>query len=92
MDTYFQEVVTLVIRLPFVPVGSFQFGADIRVIVYFTVEGNPETAVLIAHGLRCRVRQVYDGEAAVPESDPPVGIDPDAAPIGATMGHGITHS
>ncbi len=56
---------------------SFQRRAQFRVIVNFAVERQHIAAIGGVHRLMASGRQIDDRQAAVPETDPGVGIEPD---------------
>jgi hypothetical protein len=69
-----------------------QFGTNFGVIVNFTIEGEPQGPIRIAHGLCGGFRQIDDGQAPVPEPDFAILRDPGSATIGTPMDHGVSHS
>ena len=89
MKDYFR---VRVIRLPLMPAQHFQLFADFCVVVYFTVERNPQCAVLIAHRLSCCVGQVDNGQTPMTQPHTAVFCDPNSGAIRPAMQHSITHA
>jgi hypothetical protein len=47
----------------------FEFGPQFQVIVYFTIEDDPDAGIPYRHRLQSTARQVDDRKAAVPKSN-----------------------
>ena len=60
-------------------------------VVDLAVEEDPHAAVLVRHRLHCRVVEVDDREAPVPEADRAVVRDPGPASVGPAMVHRLAH-
>ncbi len=69
--------------------GGFELGAELSEVVDFAVEGDPDVAVFVGHGLLA-CGGVDDGKAAVTEGD--VGADEVSVAIGSAMGDGAGHA
>jgi len=71
---------------------GLQRPAQVPVVVDFAVVGDREAARGRYHGLRARVGQVDDGEAALAERDAGPRVCPDPRSIGSAMREGIVHA
>ena len=80
------------IRFPDMPAERVQLCANFRVIVDFAVEDHPQGAILVAHRLRCRGRQVDDRQTPMTKADTSVRRYPCISTIRATMRHRIAHT
>src|SRR6185369_4990067 len=76
------------ITMPF----RFQRGTQRFVIVDFTVEGDPDSAVFVGHGIVARGRKIDDGEASIAEPDAAIFGNVDSGVVGSTMAHRIAHA
>jgi hypothetical protein len=71
---------------------QFQSPAKFKVIIYFTVKNDYETAVLVPHGLTAGVGKVYDGQAAMTERNTVVRGVPFSSAVRTTLHHVIAYA
>ena len=70
----------------------FELGAQLDVVVDFAVEYQPESAVLVAHGLEAGVGQVDNAQMAVGKAETTCVIEVEALAVGAAMSDGFGHT
>jgi hypothetical protein len=80
-----------VIGLPGVTTDCLKFNSDLSVVVDLAIEGDPNAAILVAHGLAGRSGQIDDRESTMPQTDTAVLCDPRFTAIGSTMDHRVAH-
>src|SRR2546422_9579390 len=60
-------------------------------VVYLSIERDPDGSVLVGHRLSPRRREIHDGKTAMGQSRPVVGGDPDAGVVGSAMHERLPH-
>src|SRR5207253_390827 len=80
-----------VICFPLVSAKSFQFGADLRIIVNLTIEHEPQRSVFVTHRLARRLREIDDRQATVPQPNPAILRNPRARTIWSSVDHSVPH-
>jgi hypothetical protein len=68
-----------------------QFSANVLMIVDFTIKGNPDAFILVAHRLSRGFRKVDNGESAVTKPNSPISRHPCSGAIRSTVDHRIAH-
>src|SRR5438309_9174592 len=80
------------VGLPTMAASLFEFPADLGMIVDFTVEGDPQRAILVGHWLGRFFRKVNDREPAMTQTKTPIRRNVIAGTVRSAMGHHVPHA
>ena len=73
-------------------IRRFELGTNVEMIVDLTIEGDRKPPALAAHRLRASLRQIENGQPAMPERDARGWIGPDPARIRPAMRKRLGHA
>src|SRR5262245_27107955 len=73
-------------------IRRLELGANTKMVVDLAVESDCEAPALAAHRLRAGLRQLENGQPAMPERNARGRVDPDPARIGPAMRKPLRHA